>query len=58
MLPKRWRASQNGLFFGRKKASSLVIPWCTYTHPEVARVGLTALEARQRGYRVETFALP
>jgi pyruvate/2-oxoglutarate dehydrogenase complex dihydrolipoamide dehydrogenase (E3) component len=30
---------QNALFFGRKRLSSLVIPWCTYTLPEVARVG-------------------
>jgi pyruvate/2-oxoglutarate dehydrogenase complex dihydrolipoamide dehydrogenase (E3) component len=30
---------QNALFFGRRRASSLVIPWCTYTAPEVARVG-------------------
>jgi len=31
---------QNALFFGRAKASRLVIPWCTYTSPEVAHVGL------------------
>jgi pyruvate/2-oxoglutarate dehydrogenase complex dihydrolipoamide dehydrogenase (E3) component len=30
---------QNALFFGRRKASALVVPWCTYTSPEVARVG-------------------
>jgi pyruvate/2-oxoglutarate dehydrogenase complex dihydrolipoamide dehydrogenase (E3) component len=30
---------QNALFFGRRRASTLVIPWCTYTFPEVARVG-------------------
>ena len=30
---------QNALFFGRRRASALVIPWCTYTAPEVARVG-------------------
>jgi pyruvate/2-oxoglutarate dehydrogenase complex dihydrolipoamide dehydrogenase (E3) component len=30
---------QNALFFGRRRASSLVVPWCTYTFPEVARVG-------------------
>ncbi len=50
-------ALQNALFFGRKKASSLVIPWTTYTDPEVAHVGLTEQEARNRGYRVETFTL-
>ncbi len=32
-------AVQNALFFGRRRASALVIPWCTYTAPEVARVG-------------------
>ena len=31
---------QNALFFGRKRASSLVIPWCTFTDPEVAHVGV------------------
>ena len=30
----------NSLFFGRRKASGLVIPWCTYTDPEVAHVGV------------------
>lgn len=30
---------QNALFYGRRGASALVIPWCTYTMPEVARVG-------------------
>ncbi len=30
----------NALFFGRRKANDLVIPWCTYTDPEVAHVGI------------------
>jgi pyruvate/2-oxoglutarate dehydrogenase complex dihydrolipoamide dehydrogenase (E3) component len=30
---------QNALFFGRRRVSALVVPWCTYTMPEVARVG-------------------
>jgi pyruvate/2-oxoglutarate dehydrogenase complex dihydrolipoamide dehydrogenase (E3) component len=51
-------ALQNALFFGRKKASSLVIPWTTYTDPEVAHVGLTEQEARERGHEVSTFTLP
>ncbi|RMG59189.1 MAG: mercuric reductase [Deltaproteobacteria bacterium] len=29
-------ALKNALFFGREKVSSLVVPWCTYTDPEVA----------------------
>ncbi|MCX5745874.1 MAG: FAD-dependent oxidoreductase, partial [Proteobacteria bacterium] len=40
---------QNALFFGRKRASALVIPWCTYTDPEIAHVGLSAHEATARG---------
>ncbi len=49
---------QNALFFGRKRMSSLVIPWCTYTDPEVAHVGLTEAEAAQRGTLVDTFTVP
>ena len=49
---------QNALFFGRKRASALVIPWCTYTDPEVAHVGLYEDEARRQGRRVETITIP
>ncbi len=49
---------QNALFFGRKKASSLVIPWCTYTDPEIAHVGLYEREARERGLDVTTITVP
>jgi pyruvate/2-oxoglutarate dehydrogenase complex dihydrolipoamide dehydrogenase (E3) component len=37
---------------------SAVVPWCTYTDPELARVGLSETEARQRGveHRVYRFA--
>ncbi len=38
---------QNALFFGRKKASALTIPWCTYTSPEIAHVGMSQKEAIQ-----------
>jgi pyruvate/2-oxoglutarate dehydrogenase complex dihydrolipoamide dehydrogenase (E3) component len=51
-------ALQNALFFGRKKASRLVIPWTTYTDPEVAHVGFTDAEAHKHGHQVETFTLP
>lgn len=40
---------QNALFFGRKRASALTIPWTTYTDPEIAHVGLSAAEAATRG---------
>ncbi len=46
---------RNALFLGRAKASALTIPWCTYTDPEVAHVGLYEHEARERGFAVQTF---
>ena len=46
---------QNALFFGRARASALTIPWCTYTDPEVAHVGLSEKEAKDRGVEVQTF---
>jgi pyruvate/2-oxoglutarate dehydrogenase complex dihydrolipoamide dehydrogenase (E3) component len=49
---------RNALFFGRGKAGDLVIPWCTYTSPEVAHVGITADEAKERGDAVETITIP
>lgn len=49
---------QNALFFGRKRASALVIPWCTYTDPEVAHVGCYEEEATCAGRRVETITIP
>jgi pyruvate/2-oxoglutarate dehydrogenase complex dihydrolipoamide dehydrogenase (E3) component len=47
-------AIQNALFFGRKRMSRLVIPWCTYTDPEVAHVGLDEAAARAAGVDVRT----
>ena len=44
--------------FGRKKASALTIPWCTYTDPEVAHVGLYEHEARSSGIEVATLHRP
>ena len=36
---------QNALFFGRRRVSALIIPWCTYTYPEVAHVGVSSGQA-------------
>jgi pyruvate/2-oxoglutarate dehydrogenase complex dihydrolipoamide dehydrogenase (E3) component len=50
-------ALRNALFYGRKRASKLVIPWCTYTDPEIAHVGLTAQGTEGLGTSVETLTL-
>lgn len=46
-----WYAAVNALFgdFKKFKADYRVIPWATFTDPEVARVGLNELEAREQG---------
>lgn len=49
---------QNALFFGRKKASDLVIPWATYTSPEVAHVGLDQDEIAARRGELTTLTVP
>jgi pyruvate/2-oxoglutarate dehydrogenase complex dihydrolipoamide dehydrogenase (E3) component len=46
---------QNALFFGRNKLSTLTIPWCTYTDPEIAHVGLYEHEAAARGIEVDSY---
>ena len=49
---------QNALFARTKKLSSLVMPWCTYTDPEIAHVGLYPHEAAERGIEIDTFQVP
>ena len=46
---------QTALFAGWKKQSSLTIPWCTYTDPEIAHVGMYERDAEERGIPIETF---
>jgi pyruvate/2-oxoglutarate dehydrogenase complex dihydrolipoamide dehydrogenase (E3) component len=46
---------QNALFLKSAKHTSLVIPWCTYTDPEIAHVGMYEKEALDKGIPVETF---
>jgi pyruvate/2-oxoglutarate dehydrogenase complex dihydrolipoamide dehydrogenase (E3) component len=49
---------QNALFGGRKKLSALTIPWCTYTDPEIAHVGMYERDAQEKGIAVDTFVRP
>ncbi len=48
---------QNALFFGRAKTSALTIPWCTYTDPELAHVGLSPTDAEAAGIPVQTIRI-
>jgi pyruvate/2-oxoglutarate dehydrogenase complex dihydrolipoamide dehydrogenase (E3) component len=48
---------RNALFFGRARVSSLIIPWCTFTSPEVGRVGDAGEEAAARGAEAITIPL-
>ncbi|MBP9604045.1 MAG: FAD-dependent oxidoreductase [Chromatiaceae bacterium] len=56
-----WYAAVNALFSGFKrfKADYRVIPWVTFTSPEVARVGLSEVEAKAQGiaYEVTRYGL-
>lgn len=53
---------QNALFsvlgLGRKKLSSLTMPWCTYTDPEVAHVGMYPEQAQDQGIEIDTYYIP
>ncbi|MFS8137938.1 MAG: FAD-containing oxidoreductase, partial [Thermomonas sp.] len=51
-------AVANALQCGRQKLSELVIPWCTYTDPEIAHVGLYVREAMRRDIAVSTCTVP
>jgi pyruvate/2-oxoglutarate dehydrogenase complex dihydrolipoamide dehydrogenase (E3) component len=55
-----WYAAVNALFgrIRRFKVNYRVVPWCTYTEPEVARVGLSEDEARAQGLAVEVSRHP
>jgi pyruvate/2-oxoglutarate dehydrogenase complex dihydrolipoamide dehydrogenase (E3) component len=44
----------NALFLARRKVSDLIIPWCTYTEPEIAHVGYYEQGARKAGFDVAT----
>jgi len=48
---------QNALFKGRARASSLLIPWATYTSPEIAHVGLYEKDATAKGIATDTYTL-
>ena len=50
---------QNAFFafgpFGKKRLSKLIVPWTTYTDPEVAHVGLTPAAAAEQGIDIQSY---
>jgi pyruvate/2-oxoglutarate dehydrogenase complex dihydrolipoamide dehydrogenase (E3) component len=48
---------QNAFFFGRRKASALVIPWVTYTDPEVAHLGVSRSDVEASAGRLQTITV-
>jgi pyruvate/2-oxoglutarate dehydrogenase complex dihydrolipoamide dehydrogenase (E3) component len=54
---------QNALFphpfgLGYARTEALIVPWCTYTEPEIAHVGMYEAEAKKKGLEVETYTTP
>ena len=49
---------RNALLRGRQRMSALTVPWCTYTDPQVAHVGLYVRQARAQGIPVKTYTVP
>lgn len=56
-----WYVAVNALFspFKKFKVDYRVIPWCTFTDPEVARVGLNEQEAKEQGieYQISRYGI-
>jgi pyruvate/2-oxoglutarate dehydrogenase complex dihydrolipoamide dehydrogenase (E3) component len=48
----------NALFLARRKVTDLVMPWCTYTDPEIAHAGYYEKEAQAAGFDVATITRP
>jgi pyruvate/2-oxoglutarate dehydrogenase complex dihydrolipoamide dehydrogenase (E3) component len=48
----------NALFMGRQRTSALTIPWCTFTDPEIAHVGMYEKDAGKKGIEVTTLTVP
>jgi len=44
--------------FLRQKVDCTIVPWCTYTDPEVAHVGLGEKEAKQKNVEYDLFVVP
>ena len=48
---------RNSLFFGSERVSNLIVPWVTYTEPEIAHVGISLPEATARGLPIQIVSM-
>jgi pyruvate/2-oxoglutarate dehydrogenase complex dihydrolipoamide dehydrogenase (E3) component len=46
---------KNALFFGKEKYSNVILPWCTYTDPEIAHVGKYPKEMDEASIQYDTY---
>ena len=46
---------RNALFFGRNRQSQLLLPWCTYTNPEIAHVGSYEKDLKKNGIEFDVY---
>lgn len=51
-------AVRNALLGGSERLSERIVPWCTYTDPEIAHVGMYVRNANARGIPIKTFTIP
>lgn len=51
-------ALRGALFHLPSKIEERVIPWCTFTDPELARVGLSETEAKAQGIAYQAYSFP
>lgn len=55
VMRRRGSWLDNALFMGGARSDRLVVPWCTYTSPELAQVGATRRELEARGTPFDAF---
>ncbi len=48
-------AMRNALLHGNERVSTMLVPWVTYTEPEIAHVGLYEADIKAKGIAYQTF---
>ena len=46
---------RNALFYDTKDKNDIILPWCTYTEPEIAHVGKYGRELEEEGVKYDTY---